>query len=83
MDAICLILSGAGGFADAGSFMLIRTFTGHVTGNGLLTAVYLVKGEFSVALLCALAVVAFMSGTAAGTGWQHEGVTPSASMMKP
>jgi uncharacterized membrane protein YoaK (UPF0700 family) len=70
-DAVGLILSAAGGFADAGSYVLIKSFTGHVTGNAVLTAVSLAQGKLADAASSACAVIAFMSGTACGTVWRR------------
>ena len=77
IDAACLLLSAAGGFADAGSYIMSGSFTGHVTGNALLTAVYLTQGNLALAFSSVLAVAAFMSGTAAGTAWKQQGNTSS------
>ena len=77
IDVACLLLSAAGGFADAGSFVMNGTFTGHITGNALLTAVYLVQGNTALTLSSAIAVIAFISGTAAGTAWKQDGSTSS------
>ncbi|MFV4845109.1 DUF1275 family protein [Edwardsiella tarda] len=32
---VLLLLTLVGGFADAGAFVLLGTFTGHITGNAV------------------------------------------------
>ncbi len=68
---LCLTLSIAGGFADAGSFVLVGSFTGHVTGNFLLFAIAVVGHQWPQALACVLAVSCFLVGTACGALWPH------------
>ncbi len=68
---VSLILSFTGGFADAGSFVLARSFTGHITGNSLLLAVGIVERHWAVVLSCFVAIVAFLAGTASGIAWPH------------
>ncbi len=68
---VSLILSVAGGFADAGSFVLAHSFTGHITGNSILMAVYMTDGRWAEVATCLVAIVAFLVGTAAGTSWPH------------
>ncbi len=80
IQGIGLILAAVGGFADAGSFVLIGGFTGHITGNSLLAAVYLIRGQFAQASLAAISVVAFMAGTAAAVVGKHEGMAPMARL---
>ena len=67
--AICAILSVVGGYVDAGSYLLTGSFTGHITGNSVLTAIALVTGHWSQAASCIIAVLGFMIGTAAGSVW--------------
>lgn len=68
---VSLILSVVGGFADAGSFVLVHSFTGHITGNSILMAVYMAQGRWAEVATCVVAIIAFLAGTAAGTGWPH------------
>ncbi len=65
------MLSGAGGFADAGSYVRIHSFTGHITGNAILAAVYLVDANWRGMVACLVATAAFLAGTAWGTRWRH------------
>ena len=64
-----LMLSLAGGYADAGSYLLSGSFTGHVTGNSILMAIAIAQGNGVQALSCALAVLGFLAGTAIGSVW--------------
>ena len=66
---IGLILAFVGGFADAGSYILVGSFTGHITGNSILLAVHLVGSQWLQALSCLVAVIAFLAGTAGGLSW--------------
>lgn len=68
---VSLILSVVGGFADAGSYVLAHSFTGHITGNSILMAVYVAAGHWDDVITCLVAVVAFLVGTAGGTAWPH------------
>jgi uncharacterized membrane protein YoaK (UPF0700 family) len=62
---VALILAFAGGYGDAASYLLTKSFTGHITGNTVLFAVDLASGAWNDAWICALAVVAFLAGVAA------------------
>ncbi len=64
-----LILACAGGYADASSYLLSGSFTGHVTGNAVLMAIALAGGRGAQALSCLLAVGGFLIGTAIGLVW--------------
>lgn len=68
---VTLLLTFVGGFADAGSYVLVRSFTGHLTGNSVLFAVHLVNAQWTQATSCLIAVVAFLAGTAGGVSWPH------------
>ncbi len=65
---ISFLLAFTGGYADAASFILTGSFTGHLTGNTVLTMVHLVQGEWRAAISSVLAVAAFALGTA-GADW--------------
>ena len=67
--AASLLLSLVGGFTDAGSYVLVGSFTGHLTGNTVLAAVHLVDRDWQPALSCVIAAVAFIAGTAGGARW--------------
>ena len=64
-----LILALTGGYADAGSYLLSGSFTGHVTGNFILMAIAIVGHHGAEALSCILAVTGFLIGTAIGSVW--------------
>lgn len=53
-----LVLAAVGGYGDAASFLLVGCFTGHVTGNMVLTVVALMTGrpvwEFLLGVMCFL-----------------------------
>ena len=61
---LSFLLAFVGGYADAASFVLTRSFTGHLTGNTVLTMVHLAQGEWRAAGANGLAVAAFALGTA-------------------
>jgi uncharacterized membrane protein YoaK (UPF0700 family) len=61
---VALLLAFVGGYGDAGSYLLTKSFTGHVTGNTVLFAVNLAWGAWGDARTCALAVAAFLGGGA-------------------
>ena len=66
---VSVILAFVGGFADAGSFVLVSSFTGHITGNSILLAIHLVNSQWLQALSCLVAVIAFLAGTLGGVIW--------------
>ena len=80
---ISLILAFVGGFADAGSFVLVSSFTGHITGNSILLAIHLVKSEWHQALSCLVAVIAFLVGTAGGVMWPRSLGRPASRRLAP
>ena len=55
-------LAFVGGYADAASFVLARTFTGHLTGNCVLAAVSAAGNDWPLTLDRLLAVMAFLVG---------------------
>jgi uncharacterized membrane protein YoaK (UPF0700 family) len=55
-------LAFVGGYGDAASFVLARTFTGHVTGNFVLAAVTVATGEWRAVLGPLSAIVTFLLG---------------------
>jgi uncharacterized membrane protein YoaK (UPF0700 family) len=59
---ISIGLAFIGGYADASSFLLARTFTGHLSGNCILAAVSAASREWSLTLERFLAVAAFLAG---------------------
>lgn len=63
---VLVALAFAGGYADAAAYLLLGTFTGHITGNTVLAAIALGAGKFSIFALRLTAVVAFLLATGAG-----------------
>lgn len=61
-----------GGFADASSFLLSGIFTGHLTGNLVLCAVYSIQGNYYLLFHCICAVIGFISGTIVGVWFRIE-----------
>jgi uncharacterized membrane protein YoaK (UPF0700 family) len=64
--AIPFLLCLVGGYADAASFVLAGSFTGHVTGNAVLLFVGLASHDIHRIVTCAAALAAFLLGTALG-----------------
>lgn len=62
-----LLLAFVGGFADAGCYVFAGCFAGHVTGNMLLAAISIVRGQWDHAADCASAVLCFATGTFLGS----------------
>ena len=55
-------LAFVGGYADAASYTLAGTFTGHITGNSVLAAVSLANRDWLLTINRLLAVGAFLLG---------------------
>lgn len=55
-------LAFVGGYADASSYLLARTFTGHLTGNCVLAAVSAAGQNWPLTLDRLLAVMVFLAG---------------------
>ena len=51
-----------GGYADAASFLLAQTFTGHLTGNFVLMAISLASREWPTFFRRGLAIAFFLMG---------------------
>ena len=62
---ISIGLAFVGGYADAASFLLAQTFTGHLTGNCVLAAVSAASKEWNLAARALLAAGVFMAGVLA------------------
>src|ERR1700760_82893 len=60
--SISMGLAFIGGYADASSYLLARTFTGHLTGNCVLAAVGAASKDLYLTLDRLLAVVVFLGG---------------------
>ena len=59
---ISIGLAFVGGYADASSFLIARTFTGHLTGNCVLAAVSAASQDWYLTLDRLLAVIVFLAG---------------------
>ncbi len=59
---IAFLLAFVGGYADAVSYLLTGSFTGHLTGNAVLLAIHLARASWREAAANALAIVAFAVG---------------------
>jgi uncharacterized membrane protein YoaK (UPF0700 family) len=59
---ISIGLAFVGGYADASSYLLARTFTGHITGNCVLAAVSAAGKDWYLTLDRLLAVIVFLGG---------------------
>src|SRR5258708_7110424 len=59
---LSLGLAFVGGYGDAASFVLAKTFTGHVTGNLVLAAIAVAAHEWRVVLGHLSAIVTFLMG---------------------
>jgi uncharacterized membrane protein YoaK (UPF0700 family) len=59
---LSLGLAYVGGYGDAASFVLAKTFTGHVTGNLVLAAIAVAAHDWRAMLGHLLAIVTFLSG---------------------
>ena len=55
-------LAFVGGYGDAASFVLAKTFTGHVTGNLVLAAIAIAAHEWRAVLGHLSAIVTFLTG---------------------
>jgi uncharacterized membrane protein YoaK (UPF0700 family) len=60
--SVSIGLAFIGGYADASSYLLARTFTGHLTGNCVLAAVSAASKEWYLTLDRLLAVIVFLAG---------------------
>lgn len=60
-----------GGFADAASFILVGTFSGHVTGNTVLSFIQLTQGQYTDLLLSLMALTGFCIGSLTGIVWRQ------------
>src|ERR1700719_306777 len=60
--SISIGLAFIGGYADASSYLLARTFTGHLTGNCVLAAVSAASKDWYLTLDRLLAVIVFLGG---------------------
>lgn len=63
---VLIALALAGGFADAAAYLLVGSFTGHITGNTVLGAIALGAGKMDAFWLRLTAIVAFLLATGGG-----------------
>ena len=56
-------LAFVGGYGDAASFVLARTFTGHVTGNMVWAAIAVATRDWRFGLAHFSAIATFLSGS--------------------
>ena len=59
---LCFGLASIGGYGDAASFVLAKTFTGHVTGNLVLGAISVAAHDWRATLGHLSAIVTFLIG---------------------
>ena len=59
---LSLGLAFVGGYGDAASFVLAKTFTGHVTGNLVLAAIAVAAHDWRAVLGHLSAIVTFLTG---------------------
>jgi uncharacterized membrane protein YoaK (UPF0700 family) len=64
---LSLGLALVGGYADAASFVLAKTFTGHVTGNLVLGAIAVARHDWRAALGSLSAIITFFIGVVLST----------------
>jgi uncharacterized membrane protein YoaK (UPF0700 family) len=69
--SISIGLAFIGGYADASSYLLARTFTGHLTGNCVLAAVSAASGDWYLTLDRLLAVIVFLGGVLCSSTLNH------------
>ena len=62
---LSLGLAFVGGYGDAASFVLAKTFTGHVTGNLVLAAIAVAAHDWRATLAPLSAIVTFLIGIVA------------------
>ena len=65
---LSVALAAGGGYADAGGYILAKSFAGHITGNTVLFAIALARGDRSGMIVPLLAVCCFALATAVGIG---------------
>ncbi len=64
---LSLGLAFVGGYSDAASFVLAKTFTGHVTGNLVLAAIAVASHDWHAALGSLAAIATFFVGVVLST----------------
>ncbi len=61
-----LLLAFIGGFTDASSFINFEVFTGHLTGNSILSTIYFVQDNMPLLLLSIISLICFLVGSVGG-----------------
>ncbi|EKT53676.1 YoaK family protein [Providencia burhodogranariea] len=72
-----LLLAFIGGFVDASSFVIFEVFTGHLTGNSVLSMIYLAQMNWAMLLLSAISILGFFLGTLTGSWFRMKKTSPS------
>jgi len=79
---IVIALASTGGYADAASFLLAGSFTGHVTGNVVLAAISLGTGKYRELATHLLAIALFLFATSAGVLLARAFANKTAALMR-
>ena len=75
---LVLLLTGAAGYVDAVSYLALgRVFTANMTGNTVLLGLAIVEGDGGAVIRTALALGAFIGGTAIGAWLVHRNEAPA------
>lgn len=62
-----LLLTFIGGFVDASSFVIFSVFTGHLTGNSVLSMIYISQMNWSMLFISIVSICGVFLGTLSGT----------------
>lgn len=68
--AFVFFMAFTGGFADAASFILIGTFSGHLTGNSILSLIWVIDSNYRAFFVSVTALIGFIVGTILGIIWR-------------
>ncbi|WP_392562105.1 YoaK family protein [Orbus sturtevantii] len=60
------LLAFIGGFVDAGSFVIFGVFTGHLTGNSVLSMIFLAQLNWAMLIISLISIFGFLFGTFSG-----------------
>lgn len=75
-----LLLTFIGGFVDASSFVIFKVFTGHLTGNSVLSMIYLAQMDWGMLSLSVISLAGFFMGTLSGAWARIKITSPSLHM---
>ncbi|WP_392551613.1 YoaK family protein [Orbus wheelerorum] len=64
--AFFCLLAFIGGFVDASSFVIYGVFTGHLTGNSVLSMVFLAQMNWAMLIISLISISGFLVGTLLG-----------------